>query len=88
LTEKGTAKITATFDTDRAFLKTEDTFAPLVVNKTTPLRTALARRRVKPHTDLLLLNHPHGPIAFVKAEMAYHHVAQGEIAGEPYLVSF
>ena len=28
------------------------------------------------------------PLAFVKAEMAYHHVAQGDIAGEAYLVSF
>jgi hypothetical protein len=79
---------TTAFDTDRAFLKTEDMFAPLVVSKTTLLREALAQGRVKATTDLLLLNHPQQPIAFVKAEMAYHHVAQGEIAGEPYLVSF
>jgi len=26
--------------------------------------------------------------AFLAREMAYHHVAQGELAGEPYLVSF
>ncbi len=26
--------------------------------------------------------------ALVVREMAYHHVAQGELAGQPYLVSF
>ena len=26
--------------------------------------------------------------AFVAREMAYHHVAQGELSGEPYVVSF
>lgn len=26
--------------------------------------------------------------AFLAREMAYHHVAQGELAGEPYLISF
>ena len=26
--------------------------------------------------------------ALVVREMAYHHIAQGELAGEPYLVSF
>ncbi len=26
--------------------------------------------------------------ALIAREMAYHHVAQGELGGEPYLVSF
>lgn len=26
--------------------------------------------------------------ALIAREMAYHHVAQGELAGQPYLVSF
>jgi len=76
------------FDPDRAILKTEDMFKPLAVGRTTSLRAALAQGRVREASDLLLLNHERGPIAFVKAEMAYHHVAQGEIEGEPYLVSF
>jgi hypothetical protein len=27
-------------------------------------------------------------VALVTDQMAYHHVAQGEIAGEPWMVSF
>jgi hypothetical protein len=26
--------------------------------------------------------------ALIAREMSYHHVAQGELAGEPYLISF
>lgn len=79
---------TQTFDATRAVLKNADMFKPLSVHKTTALQTALEQGRVKADTDLLLLNHPRTPLALVKSEMAYHHVAQGEIDGEPWLVSF
>ncbi|MEL6309287.1 MAG: hypothetical protein AAFV98_10195 [Chloroflexota bacterium] len=76
------------FDPQRAILKNEDMFKPLLVKKTIPLQKALDTGQVQADTDLLLLNHPDEPLVLVKAEMAYHHVAQGDIAGEPYLVSF
>ena len=76
------------FDPSRAHLSTEDLFTPLRVEKTIPLQDALKNKRVKFDTELLLLNHPDTPIALIKLDMAYHHVAQGEIAGEPWLVSF
>lgn len=79
---------TGTFDPDRAVLKTKDMFKPLMVNKTTALQDALDGGRVQADTDLLLLDLPHAPLALVKREMAYHHVAQGEADGEPWLVSF
>ncbi len=79
---------TDTFDASRAVLKTEDMFKPLSVQQTTALQTALEQGKVKADTDLLLLNHPATPLALVKSEMAYHHVAQGDMAGEPWLVSF
>jgi hypothetical protein len=35
------------------------------------------------------MDHPEaGRLALVTDQMAYHHVAQGEIAGEPWMVSF
>ncbi len=76
------------FDPSRAILRDVDMFAPLYVKQTASLDQALARWLVQPDTDLLLLDHPQSPVALVKGQMAYHHVAQGEIAGEPWLVSF
>lgn len=41
-----------------------------------------------PDTDILVIARQGERHAFTMREMAYHHIAQGEIAGEPYLVSF
>lgn len=76
------------FDPQRAILKDKDMFKPFHVTKTILLQSALDKGKVKGDTELLLLNHPEEPLALVKGEMSYHHVAQGKIAGEPYLVSF
>ncbi len=38
--------------------------------------------------ELLVIERNGEKRAFSMQEMAYHHVAQGELAGEPYLVSF
>ena len=38
--------------------------------------------------SLLLMERDGAAIAFLARQMAYHHVAQGEFAGEPYLISF
>ncbi len=75
-------------DTSRAILEDEDMFKPLVVDKTSRLDDALNHNQVKADTDLLLLAHPTQPLALIKGQMAYHHVAQGKINGEPWMVSF
>ncbi len=38
--------------------------------------------------ELILLTRGRSRRALIAREMAYHHVAQGELDGEPYLVSF
>jgi hypothetical protein len=76
------------FDPSRATLKGKNMFEPLYVQRTVSLTEALQRRMVSADTELLLLNHPRRPIALIKGAMAYHHVAQGEIEGDPWLVSF
>lgn len=42
-----------------------------------------------PH-DLELITFSRGGVtrALIAREMAYHHVAQGELDGQPYLISF
>ena len=34
------------------------------------------------------MEHHAGRLAFVMDQLAYHHVAQGELRGEPWMVSF
>jgi hypothetical protein len=49
-----------------------------------PLREA----GLKPDTELLVVERSGERRAFRQTQMTYHHMAQGEIAGEPYLMSY
>lgn len=79
---------TSTFDVDRAWLDDEDHFEPFYVESTQPLEEALAAGELNPDTPVLVMEHDAGTLVFVRSQMAYHHVAQGELAGEPWLVTF
>ncbi|NJC97875.1 MAG: DUF3179 domain-containing protein [Anaerolineae bacterium] len=48
----------------------------------------LSNTRLRPDMELIAFERGGMHRAFLAREMAYHHVAQGELAGEPYLVSF
>jgi hypothetical protein len=48
----------------------------------------LAALSLPGETELLVFSRGGTWRGLVAREMAYHHVAQGELAGEPYLVSF
>ena len=73
------------FDLSKAILKDEPMFAPFQVRDLgVPLRAA----KLEARTELLLMERDGAAIAFLVRQMAYHHVAQGEFAGEPYLISF
>jgi hypothetical protein len=79
----------ADFDVDRLYLTDEDTYLPFVVEETLPLSRALEQGRLDGETSVLVMDHPEaGRLALVADQMAYHHVAQGELAGEPWMVSF
>lgn len=49
-----------------------------------PLQSA----RLSADTELIVFARGDASRALLLAEMAYHHLAQGELGGEPYLVSF
>jgi hypothetical protein len=60
-------------------------FKPLIV----PLKgQSLAKANFHPDEELIVIERKGKYRAFLAREMAYHHVAQGEIVGEPYLVAF
>ena len=63
-------------------------FEPFLVAETEPMRDAMSAGKLQDDTRLLVLDHPAGVLAFLTDQMTYHHVAQGEIDGEPWMVSF
>ena len=76
------------FDRSRAWLVDSTIFAPFQVTTTTLLRDALAKGTLENETNLLVLEERGVRLALVTSQMAYHHVAQGDIAGEPWMVAF
>jgi len=73
------------FDAERASLKSPDFFRRFRVSgEGKPLRST----GLKPQTQLLVFERGGQRRALLRHQMIYHHVAQGELAGEPYLVTF
>jgi hypothetical protein len=73
------------FDANRAQLKTPDQFKRFRVPD---LAEPLVDAKLKRDDWLLVVERGGVRRAFYVNHMAYHHVAQGTLAGEPYLVSF
>ena len=70
----------------RAFLKRRGfLFEPLSV---TEAGMPLASLRLAEDAELIVFSRGSERRGLLAHEMAYHHVAQGELAGEPYLISF
>ncbi len=63
-------------------------FEPFVVSETEPMRDAMSAGKLQGDTRVLVMDHPAGRLAFLTDQMVYHHVAQGEINGETWMVSF
>lgn len=76
------------FDISRAWISDSTIFEPFHVTETRPLREALADGAVHEDTPLLVMEHEAGKLALLTEQMAYHHIAQGKMAGEPWMVSF
>jgi hypothetical protein len=76
------------FDIGRAWIVDSTIFVPFRVTSTTPLKEARSKGLVDDATAILVLEHGATRLALITSQMAYHHVAQGDIAGEPWMVSF
>lgn len=73
------------FDAGRARLSGPDLFHRFrVTGKGEPLKSA----GLRPDELLLIVDRLGHQLAFTARQMNYHHAAQGDLAGEPYLVSF
>ena len=86
ITSEATAS--ATFDAKRAILSKRDMFRPLAVQRTERLADALTRKKLSADTQLLLLERDGAALALLTRQMIFHHVAQGELNGTPFLATF
>ena len=77
----------AEFDSNRASLRDKAIFPPVYVETTVPLSEALTRGDVREDTHLMVIERKARMLALLTKQMIYHHVAQGEIDGEPWMVS-
>ena len=76
------------FDVSRAMLRDKDIFSPFYVKATRPLREALARGDIHDDTLVLVMENKVGTLALLTQQMIYHHVAQGEMTAQPWMVVF
>ena len=76
------------FDTERALFWAEPNFIPLRNPEWNPLRDARRSRDVSDDTPVLKFEAGGETLVLVSSQMSYHHVAQGEMAGEPWMVTF
>ena len=76
------------FDTDRAIFWAEPNFIPLRDPEWVSLNQAFQNKLIKDDTPVLLLEAGGEKLLLVTAQMSYHHVAQGTMNGEPWMVTF
>jgi hypothetical protein len=75
-------------DTRRALLLQGNIFTPFYVTSTYSLQDALMRGKVRLDAPVLAVERDTEPLVLLTRQLSYHHVAQGEGAGEPWMVSF
>lgn len=73
------------FDAQRAMLKGPDLFSRFLA---APAALRLSAAHLPPSEQLLVFARAGEERALLVRQMAYHHVAQGELAGEPFLITF
>jgi hypothetical protein len=76
------------FDPGRAILNEKPWFDPFRPESLEPLNDALGDGRLTEEAALMVLERNGQHLALSTLQMSYHHVAQGDLAGEPWMVSF
>ena len=61
---------------------------PVHVERTEPLATALHEGRLADDTPVLVIRTAAGPLALVRDQMVFHHIAQGRAAGKDWMATF
>lgn len=78
----------ADLDSTRLWFNETTMFVPFHVTETFPLRQAHDDGTLQDDDYVVILEWNGGRLALSMAQTAYHHVVQGEMNGEPWMVSF
>ena len=78
----------ADLDSTRLWFSETTMFVPFHVTETSPLRQAHDDGTLQDDDYVVILEWNGGRLALSMAQTAYHHVVQGEMNGEPWMVSF
>ena len=76
------------FDTDRVLLWEKRNFDPLVDPEWQSMRAVRRSGGIDDDTPVLVFEAGGQILVLVSSQMSYHHVAQGERNGEPWMVTF
>jgi hypothetical protein len=76
------------FDAERAIFWAAPNFDPLRNPEWQSLRDALRAGEVSDDAPVLVFEAGGATLVLVSSQMAYHHVAQGDMNGEPWMVTF
>jgi hypothetical protein len=76
------------FDTGRAIFWAHPNFQPLQNPEWEPMRDAVRRGDIEDETTVLKFEAGGKTLVLVSSQMSYHHVAQGVMEGEPWMVTF
>ncbi len=76
------------FDTDRAIFWASPNFVPFRNQEWRPLADVRRAGDLSDDTPVLVFEVGASTLVLSTSQMAYHHVAQGEMNGEPWMVTF
>ena len=76
------------FDTDRAMFFSSPNFVPFRDPEFQSLRNAMLEGELEDDTPVVVFEAGGQTLVLVTEQMAYHHVAQGNMRGEPWMVTF
>jgi hypothetical protein len=76
------------FDTDRAIFWARPNFTPLRNPEWQSLRSLRRAGDLTDETTVVTFDVQGNTLVLVSSQMSYHHVAQGEMEGEPWMVTF
>ena len=76
------------FDVDRFSNYSNGWFDTFYVEMTEPLKVARQDGRLSDGTHMLIVETGAGPLAFIRDQMAYHHIAQGRAGGKNWMTTF
>ena len=76
------------FDESRAYIGASPMFDAFYPERYESLADARRSGRVNDDTAVLVLRRGDTTLTLLTMQMSYHHIAQGDVAGEPWMVSF